>query len=199
MSWTLNALLVLVIQTLRNPREGASTLLNAAPPRQVIWEMLALVVVVSVLLAHLTSMLAPGVMGGAAGPFNLSPITTGLVQGVLLVIMVYAIFWIGRGFGGTGSLEETLLLVTWLQFILVCVQVLQTVSLFVIPALAGLLGILALGLFFWLLVNFVAILHGFKSLVMVFVGIILSAFALIFALSLLLALIGVTLPGVGDV
>lgn len=200
MTWTLKDILGLVLETIRNPREGASTLLNMTPQRGVLWQMLALVVVLSVLLAHGTALLFAGSSGQAVtGPFQVSPMATGFIQGGLLVIMVYATFWIGRSFGGTGSFEETLLLVTWLQFVLVCLQVAQTAALLVLPPFAGLIGIAALILFFWLLVNFVAVLHGFVSLGMVFLGIILSAFGIAFGLSLILTLIGITVPGVGDV
>jgi hypothetical protein len=51
-----------------------------------------------------------------------------------------------RFFGGTGSFEEAALLVIWLQFILICVQVIQIVTLFVLPPLAGLITIIAIAL-----------------------------------------------------
>jgi len=200
MTWTLKDLLAMVVETIRNPREGAATLLNFAPGRGVIWQMLALVVVLSVLMAHATALLfaSPGAEI-FAGPLHLSPILTGVVQGSLLVIMVFATYWIGKAFGGTGSFEETLLLLTWLQFVLVVLQVVQTLSLLVLPPLAPIIGMLAMVLFFWLLTNFVAILHGFTSLGLVFVGILLSAFAVVFGLTIILTLIGITVPGMGDV
>jgi hypothetical protein len=61
----------------------------------------------------------------------------------------------------------------------------------VIPPVAGLITILAMGLFFWLLVNFIAALHSFTSLGMIFVATILTAFGIIFALSLILTLLGI--------
>ena len=125
----------------------------------------------------------------------MSPFALCFVQAGLLVVMIYATFWIGKAFGGRGSLEETMLLITWLQFILVLFQALQTISLIILPPFAGLIGIAAMVMFFWLLVNFVAILHGFSSLGLVFTGIILSFFGVGFGLALILMLIGIT-PGV---
>jgi hypothetical protein len=95
-----------------------------------------------------------------------------------------------RFFGGTGSFEESALLVIWLQFILICVQVIQIATLFVLPPLAGLITIIAIALYLWLLVNFIAVLHGFTSLGMVFVATLLSAFALLFVFSLILSVLG---------
>lgn len=197
MTWTFKGMLGLVAETIKNPREGASTVLNFAPPRDAIWTMLALVVVLSVMLAQGTSMLFSSGQS-PSGPFALSPLVLGLVQGGLLIVMVYATYWIGKGFGGTGSFEETMLLITWLQFILVCLQVAQTLALVLLPPFAGMIGIGALVLFFWLLVNFVAVLHGFTSLGLVFVGIILSFFGVGFGLALILTMIGLT-PGVANV
>jgi hypothetical protein len=53
------------------------------------------------------------------------------------------------------------------------------VTLFVLPPLAGLITIIAIALYIWLLVNFIAVLHGFTSLGMVFVATLMSAFALL--------------------
>ena len=195
MTWTLGDVLKLAWDSIKNPREGASAILNFAPPRIAIWYILALVVVLSVLLAQGTTFLFGG---GLAGPFEMSPFSLGIIQGVLLIVMIYATYWIGRAFGGTGSLEETMLLMTWLQFILVCVQVAQTLAMIVMPPFAGLIGIAALFIFFWLLVNFIAVLHGFSSLGLVFAGIIFSFIGIGFGLALILTLIGIT-PGIANV
>jgi len=105
--------------------------------------------------------------------------------------MMHAIHRIGRAFGGTGRFEEAMLLVIWLQFIFILVQLVQVLAFTLLPGLAAIITILALGLFFWLLTNFIAVLHGFTSLGMVFVATILSLIGIIFAMSLVLALLGV--------
>jgi hypothetical protein len=124
------------------------------------------------------------------------PIVTGVIQLILLVIVIVAQHMIGRAMGGTGTLPEGILLITWLQFIMVCLQVVQTLALVVLPPLAGLIGIAGLAIFLWLLTHFIAALHGFKSLAQVFVMVLVSAFGLAFVLSILLTMAGVTMPGV---
>ncbi|MEM9032698.1 MAG: hypothetical protein AAGB18_08625, partial [Pseudomonadota bacterium] len=89
------------------------------------------------------------------------------------------------------SIDETAIIVAWLQFIMVCVQVVQTAALIIMPPMAGLIGIVALVLFLWLLTNFIAVLHGFRSLAQVFVMILVSTFTIAFVLSILLAIFGV--------
>jgi hypothetical protein len=70
------------------------------------------------------------------------------------------------------------------------VQVIQLAAMLVVPPVAGLITILAMGLFFWLLVNFIATLHGFSSLGLIFVMTILTAFGFVFVLSLVLTMLG---------
>jgi hypothetical protein len=193
MTLTLNGLLAMAWRTVRNPREGATEILSLGVPREALWPALALVVVLSILLAQTTSLMMTGEVGMEDMPVG--PAATGFIQLLLLVVMVFAIFWIGRSMGGRGSFEETVLLVAWLQFIMVCLQGLQALSLIVFPAaVAGIIGMLGLVLFLWLLTSFVAVLHGFSSLFQVFVMILVSAFGIAFGLSIILTLIGVTVP-----
>ena len=54
-------------------------------------------------------------------------------------------------------------------------------------------------MFLWLLTNFVAVLHGFRSLGMVFVMIVVSAFAVTFVLSIVMSILGIVPSGVVNV
>jgi hypothetical protein len=194
MDFSLTNLLRLARYTAVNPRDGAQQILDLNLPRDVLWKMLVLTVVISTLLTHVGVMLMPGtslLMTEVIG----SPVLTGLVQVGLLVLMVYCVYWIGRAMGGTAAFDDALAMVIWLQFIMVCVQVIQTALLPIAPMLAGLLGLASIVLFFWLLTHFVALIHGFKSLPSVFIIIIAAIFGVIFGLSLLLALISLSVPG----
>lgn len=197
MTFSLNTLLNLVLESIRNPREGAATILNFAPSRDVLLQLLALVVVISVLFGQAGVFLLGGGLsdGALTGPIALSPLTAAVVQFGLLVMLVIAIHSIGRAFGGTGSFEETLLLVVWLQFVLLCLQLVQLLALVLIPPMGAIIGLISVVIFLWLLVNFVAVIHNFRSLGLVFAGVVISAFAIIFALSLILSMLGLAVPG----
>lgn len=184
----LGHLLRLARETISNPREGAATILDLHLSVPALRIAFALVVVLSMLLGELVVLVTPPPLEGA---MSLSPVTLGLVQAAFLFVIAHAITLIGRWFGGTGSFEGALSLLIWMQFIFLCVQVLQLLAIMILPPIAGLITILALGLFFWLLVNFIATLHGFTSLGMIFVITILSAFGIIFGLSLILTLLGI--------
>jgi hypothetical protein len=191
MTLTLNNLLAMAWRTVKNPREGAVELLSLGIPREALWPALALVVVLSIILANLAALL---LAGDPATAMPVGPAATGFIQLALLVVMVFAVFWIGRAMGGTGSFEEAILLVAWLQFVMVCLQVVQTGVLLISTPIAEIFGLLGIALFLWLLTNFVAVLHSFGSLFRVFVMILVSAFGIAFGLSILLTLIGVTMP-----
>lgn len=196
MNLTLPGLLQGALDTLRDPREGARAIMALHIERRQRWEILLLIVVLSAVLAQLTFLIAGSGGASIAGPFPASPFTLGIVQLFLLLAMVGGIHVIGRRAGGTGELDDAILLVAWLQFIMICLQVLQTAALFLLPPLSLLIGIAGLVLFFWLLTNFIAELHGFKSLTAILVGIMISMVAFAILLSILLGLSGVFLPEV---
>jgi hypothetical protein len=195
MTLTLQTLLPMVWRTITNPREGAEEVLALGVPRQALWTILLLVLVLSIILGQITTLLVATAAGVTVqGPLA-NPMITGILQLVLLVVAIYAIHFIGRSMGGKGSIDEAILLVAWLQFVMVCIQVVQTGLMLILPPLASIVGIVGLVLFMWLLTNFIAVIHGFRSLGQVFVMILISMFVMAFILSILLTLFGVTVPG----
>ena len=184
-------LMRMVRETLVAPRAGAAMVLGFGFAPIVGWLALLLMAIASTLLTHISfAMMASEAQvfwGNAMG----SPIRTAMLQWVVLLISVHAIHKIGRWRGGKGSLEGAVVLVAWLQFILLCVQILQLVAQALVPPLSDILGIIGLVLFLWLLTNFTAQLHGFKSLGLVFFGIVMT----IFAVSLVLGFVFTLLIG----
>lgn len=196
MDMNLKGLIQGAVDTIRDPRAGARKIMALSYPRQQRWEILALIAVLSAVLAQLSYLLAGSQGASMAGPFTSSPFALGIIQAVLLLGMVFATHFIGRGVGGTGKFDDAILLVAWLQFIMICLQVVQTAMLFVAPFISMLIGIVGLVLFFRLLTNFIAVQHGFSSLPKIFAGILLSMFVFAFAVVILLGLFGISLPGV---
>lgn len=181
--------------SVRNPSEEARWLKGIEMPRAARWDALLLIVVISVILSQLTVFLSGEDADSIAGQFMRNPMMAGLFQLFLLVAMVLGVFWIGRAMGGAGGFDDTILVVAWIQFIMACIHVIQMAAMIVLPPLAEIIAIIGSMLFFWLLTNFVAELHGFKSLGLVFLMIIVAAFGIAFGTYLLLALIGVDLLG----
>lgn len=184
-------LMRMVRETLVAPRAGAARVLGFGFAPIVGWLALLLMAIASTLLTHISFAMmasdAQAFWGNAMG----SPIRTAMLQWVVLLISVHAIHKIGRWRGGKGSLEGAVVLVAWLQFILLCVQIVQLVAQALVPPLSDILGIIGLVLFLWLLTNFTAELHGFKSLGLTFFGIVMT----IFAVSLVLGFVFTLLIG----
>lgn len=185
---SLGNLLRMARETVSNPREGAAQILALGLSGQALHIAFGLVIILSMLMGEIVVLISPPAPPEA---LNISPVSLGVVQAAFLFVIAHAITRIGQWFGGTGQYTGALALIVWLQFIFLVVQLVQLAAMLIIPPLAGLITVLAMGLFFWLLVNFIATLHGFTSLGLVFVATILSAFGIIFVLSLVLTLLGI--------
>lgn len=186
----LRFLLRLARETIQDPKAGATEVLVRMPPRPALWLAFCLMVVISLILGEVVALF---VGMPEDGPFtSQTPMVLGLLQGAMLFLVVHAITHIGRMFGGTGTFDGALALITWLQFIFLLVQLAQLAAIVLIPPVAGLITIVALGLFFWLLVNFIAVLHGFASIGRVFVMTMLSFVGMLFVLSVVLSVLGIT-------
>lgn len=196
MTWNLSDLVRRAIDTIFAPRSVATQLMALRLDTATAWQLLILVTLLSVVGIEAVALLfaasgAVEMAGPIGGAFALA-----IVQASVAVLMAVAIYWGGRAFGGEGRLADAVLLVAWLQFVLLCLQVVQMVFLLLIPVMAAYLGIVAVILFFWLLTQFVATLHGFESLGRVFVGILGGMFGLFIVLTIVLALFGFQLPEV---
>lgn len=186
MELSLSALLQLARFTVQSPREGARMVMQANLPMPARWVALALMAVVSSVLAHIAMRLMPQEAQNQMGGMMASPINTAILQALLMLASVYAIHWLGRWRGGSGSFADALILMVWLQFILLILQVIQIAVQVVVPPLMDVIGFLSIVLFMWLISNFIAELHGFKSVIMTFLGVLATLFLAGFVLSLIL-------------
>ena len=196
MAFDMQELLRAARHTVQQPRSGARLILNLQLPVNVAWVSLALMAVASAALSTLTFMLSE-----AAGTAALDPAMTRLfanpmqfaaLQAGVLLLGAMLMHAVGRMFGGRGQFNEALLLVAWLEFILLLLQIAQIVAMLVSASLAGALGVFGLVLFLWLLVNFIAELHGFASVLTVLFGVIGTFLVISIAMAVLIvAVVGV--------
>ncbi|MHC0053897.1 Yip1 family protein [Actibacterium sp. D379-3] len=194
MNDSLKSLFVLMRDTLRDPKEGARRVLSLPLPREALWQALALVVIVSLLMTHLGDRLMPAPTDPLLPMFRDAPFLTVIILGALTLLTVQATYRVGRLMGGNGTFEGALRLILWLQMIMLCLQAAQLLFMVVFPLFAVLLGPISLVLSLWLLTNFVAVLHGFRALFPVFLMILVTAMVLGFALVFVLSLAGIGLP-----
>lgn len=189
MTLNMATITALVRLTLSRPRDAAERLIGMNVPDDARWLGFVIVVVLSVILSHASLTL----MGDA--DYAGSLLSVAVMQSAILLATVVAVQGVGRLFGGRGTFPDTLLLMAWLQFVMLVFQVIQMASLVLIPALFGLIVVVSLVAFLWMLTNFIMALHGFQSALKVVVGIIFSVFAMSFVFAILLAIFGFA-PGV---
>ena len=175
--------------TLREPRRAARMILDLRLPLSVWWTAMVLISVLSTLLLSLDLSLMPPPDDVAAAVPTMGPLVlAALVIGVQ-ALGAYLMAKVGQWAGGRGQFDEALRLTVWMQAVLMVVQVAQVLAMATLPLLADVVGFVGLGLSMWLMVNFVAELHGFRSLFKVFAGIIAVSFAMVIALSVVLAVL----------
>jgi hypothetical protein len=174
--------------SLRNPRAAARALFAEDIPLAARSAGLTLIAVLSAILLFPSFALLPP-EDFLSSFLAQSPVQTAVVQWLALLLSVVLIHQVGRAFGGQGNLADAMLVVVWLQLLMLGVQVAQLLALIVAPPISGLIGLVGFIGFTWLMVNFIAELHGFRSLGLVFGGIILTFIAAAFVLAILLGLI----------
>jgi hypothetical protein len=158
--------------TLQDPRRATRVLLAEDVPMPARTGGLLLVAVASAFLASIHSGLQTEALDPVSAFMLSSPIRAAVIQWLFLALSVVLIHNVGHAFGGKGSFPDALLVVVWLQLLMLALQLVQFVAFLLSPALAGMIGLAGLVLFFWLMSSFIAELHGFASRGAVFVGII---------------------------
>ncbi|MBE3637730.1 YIP1 family protein [Mangrovicoccus algicola] len=199
--FTLGGILTLVLATLRDPRGTGRQILSMQLPVPVLWLLLVTIAVWTALLGQTAAvLLLPG--DAAEGGFTIGPLGVAAMQVGGLLATVLAVHHLGRLMGGQGTLERSLLLMSWLEVVMLCVQIVQLAVLLVFSVLGaatpGLFVVVAsFALMMWVFTAFVAEIHGFHNLWLVFLMIIVSVLAISFVLSLVLSMLGLTFTGGG--
>jgi len=183
----------LLAHSLRDPREGANTLLSIGFPREALWPFAGLVVIIGAFISGLGQLAAPTDIEGFQVP---NPWVIALMQFGLMTIGIFVIFWMGKALDGKGSLNETILLVAWLQAMSIAGQLIVLVLGTLLPSLALLL-FLGFGLYMvFATITFIDVLHRLNSMGKAAMMFALSVGATLLGLSVFIALIGVEVPNV---
>lgn len=187
-----NDLQDLVRLTLGNPRAAASRLkaLDLGPGTG--WMAIVLVSVASSILGFIVMQLSAAEVDPAMMVLFGSPLRTALMQLAVLALTGVLAHEVGRRLGGTGTRAQALVLVAWVQVPLFLLQLVQLVAMILVPVLAPIFGIAGFALYAVLLSLFIAELHGFRSGLKVFFGMVATSLAVGLVAAILVAtLIGV--------
>lgn len=187
----------LAVLTVQDPAEAARQLMALQLDRGTLWTAVFLVAVLNTLLAGLNNVLMPN-STPFPGLFDVPAVYFFFVGGGL-VLTILTLFWVGRAFGGEGSMEDIMIVIVWLQFMRVLVQAAALLLLLTIPVLSILLILAAALVGIWILVHFVDQAHRFGSLSKA-AGVLIAAFVgMVVGVSILLSMIGVSAVGGGYV
>jgi hypothetical protein len=184
----------LVLQTFTDPRYALRKILSLVPPQLPRWTAAATVIILTVLLTQVLTIIAPPPPGSPWDAMMGNPISNTLTQAVFLIGASWGMSGLARGFGGVATFDDALLAVTWIEFMLLILQVAQLVVILALPFLAAPVVILTLGLFFWLLTHFTAALNGFTSMAKTFAGVLAATI-----IGGLLAVVALGLTGIAGV
>ncbi len=161
----------LVLQTITDPRYALRKVLSLVPPHQPRWIAAATVIILTVLLTQVITIIAPPPPGSPWDAMMGDPVSNTVTQLVFLLAAAWGMSGFARRFGGVASFDDALIAVTWIEFLLLILQVAQLVVILALPFLAVPIVVLTLGLFFWLLTHFTAALNGFTSMPKTFAGV----------------------------
>ena len=185
----------LIGQSFTDPVAAANQVYGTRYDRGTLWSALVLVTVVSVLMIAISNALmgVPAELESAV--VQISPFTFALILGSSLVVLVFALYFVGQMLGGNGHFPESLLCVIWLQVLSMALQIVQIFAMILLPPLVGIVSLVGLGMILYALVNFINVLHGFDSLLKAFGTFALSLIGIAFGLSMILAIVGVSAQG----
>ena len=185
-----------VVETIRTPRSGAKMVMSQSMDRRQRWEILLLIAVLSGGLAYTSIFIGSMVTESSDIPVGTGPVMLVITQVFVLLAMVFLIHFVGTRAGGKGSLDDAILLVAWMQFILICLQIIQILAVVAFPLLAFLLGLAGFVLIFVLLTVFISELHGFRSLSGVFFSVLFVMLIAAIATRFLFGLFGFDIVGI---
>ncbi|MCA3436856.1 MAG: YIP1 family protein [Rhodobacter sp.] len=197
MEWNLPGLLSALRHSLQSPRDAMRQVIDSDPPMVARWIALVLVAIASTFLMLLSlapvpaEELPPALLWAMASPLGLAA-----VHAAMLLVSVHLLYRLGRFRNGRGSFADSLTVLIWFQIIMLAVQAVQLAVQVALPVLAFPAYLAGTVLFFWLLTNFVAELHGFASLTMTLFGILVALAVLILVLGFGLAVIFAVTVGV---
>lgn len=172
-------------QSVFDPRAAARRILLAGVAREHHWTIFLLVICLSGALSSLTLLVMPPPEGMAAP----SGLVVASLVGASILVLTAMVQLAGRFFGGTGRVQDAMILVLWLQFLMVVLQAVQLVLALVLPGTGGPLALLALALMLWILTNFAAELHGWDTVAGTFAKLVVTLLGLSVVLSVVLALL----------
>ncbi|MGB3243590.1 MAG: YIP1 family protein [Sulfitobacter sp.] len=185
----------LVQATLRDPRGAARTIIALDLPREVLWTTLALVAAVNTIILQLLIAASPAEAQAQFPSYFNAPLAVYVLLAGVMVIYIHSVYWAGLALSGKGRLFDVLALIVWLQVLRTAIQIIVLVLTFILPALAGLVSLVAFAWGLWVLLNFMVEAMALRSIGHAGLALVLAIIGLVLGLGILLAIIGLAAQG----
>lgn len=153
----------LLLESVTVPRSAAARVKSFGGGYGLALLAVALVAALSALVSVLVSQITPPTGNPGMDLLMRQPLLLAGMQAMGMAIFAVMVTGIGRLFGGTGRLDQVLLTIAWVDFLLLALQLVLLVLMLAIPALAGAVSLAAFVMITWLLAAFIAEVHGFPS------------------------------------
>lgn len=149
--------------SLREPRQAARRLLDLGGGFGLALTAALAVAALTALVSATMGLVLPPSGNPAMDGLMAQPLALAALQmgGFLLAALLAT--WAGRIFGGRGRLDQALILVAWLEFLFLILQLVLSLLMLALPGFSDLALLAAMGLVLWLSAAFLAELHAFKS------------------------------------
>ena len=183
--------------TLANPAAAMGQLLAHRLPLRASLQMVVLGALLSTMSTCLALLVQPFPDPLVNALVLNNPIIFAISGTLAAVLFAFSLFRLGAAFGGLGDFAGACLMMGWLQIVMVVLQLAELLTIFLLPALLGLLvSVVALGVVIWVAIGMTRALHRFANTGLA-VGTLIGAFVLtILGMALLVMLLG-TLSGGG--
>ena len=153
----------LLLESITIPRSAAARVKSLGGGYALALLAVALVAALSAVISVLVSQITPPTGNPEMDLLMRQPLLLAAMQALGMAIFALSVTGIGRLFGGTGRLDQVLLVIAWLDFLLLALQLGLLLLMLAFPASAGVLSLVAFAMITWLLAAFIAEVHDFKS------------------------------------
>lgn len=181
----------LIRHSLLRPRAAARTILGLGLGRAELGPAALLVACFGTLVAYGAAQVVPPPQNAQFAEFVASPIIATVMNLAQLAVLVWLAAWLGRLFGGQGTLAGAAALVIWYDLLSLVLVSLLLLAIFLLPPLGFLLGVGFIVWLIWAPAAFLAELHGFRNSLVVFGGMVLVMLGLLLLMGLVQSLLGV--------
>ena len=185
-----SSLMRLAVDTLRDPKRGLRIILDVVITMPELIQAALLVSVLVMIPPTAFLFLLPDQTQQTISECAKSPYFRFTTQIVFLFGTAALITVVGGWFKGFGTFKEALTAMVWLQAILIIFHVVQFLVSLVSLQLSVIIALASTIAMFYLLINFVMEVHGFKKTGTVVIGTFGTFIAAAFGLSILLTLLG---------